>query len=143
MEEWVVAGLIGVAAGYGVRVWQEKTPRAVKKPAEAVVRTIGSAVGTGASVGGRAAGAGASLGARVARGGMATVVSGVGAASTAAARRTGGDGRASTLTRVPVSDQDGEATPSRTRAPRARPRGAGVTSRQSQRTSSRSRTRRA
>src|SRR6266540_6950606 len=43
MEEWVVAGLLGVVAGYGVRVWQEKTPAVVKRPAEAVVRTIGSA----------------------------------------------------------------------------------------------------
>src|SRR6266540_1433651 len=64
MEEWVVAGLLGAVAGYGVRVWQEKTPAVVKRPAEAVVRTIGSAVGAGASMGGRAAGAGATSGRR-------------------------------------------------------------------------------
>src|SRR6266511_3455174 len=87
MEEWVVAGLLGAVAGYGVRVWQEKTPAVVKRPAEAVVRTIGSAVGAGASMGGRAAGAGASLGARAVRGGITTVVSGAGMASRTATRR--------------------------------------------------------
>jgi hypothetical protein len=57
MGEWAVAGLIGAVAGYGVRLWQEKLPNVVKQPAEAAVRTVGSALGAGASMGGRAAGA--------------------------------------------------------------------------------------
>jgi hypothetical protein len=142
MEEWVVAGLLGAVAGYGVRVWQEKTPAVVKRPAEAVVRTIGSAVGAGASMGGRAAGAGASLGARAVRGGITTAVSGAGVASRTATRRSARGGRASTMTRVPVSDGGREAKPSRTRPARARSRTAGATSKQTPRTSPRSRSRR-
>lgn len=136
----MVAGLLGAVAGYGVRVWQEKTPAVVKRPAEAVVRTIGSAVGAGASMGGRAAGAGASLGARAVRGGITTVVSGAGMASRTATRRPAG-GRG-TMTRVPVSDGGREAKPSRTRPARARSRTAGATSKQTPRTSPRSRSRR-
>jgi hypothetical protein len=141
MEEWVVAGLLGVVAGYGVRVWQEKTPAVVKRPAEAVVRTIGSAAGAGASMGGRAAGAGASLGARAVRGGVATMVSGAGVASRTATRRSGG-GRSKTMTRVPVSGGRRGATPSRARPARPRSRASGAASKQTPRTSSRSRSRR-
>jgi hypothetical protein len=142
MEEWVIAGLLGAVGGYGVRVWQEKAPAVVKKPAEAVVRTIGSAVGAGASKGGRAAGAGASLGARAVRGGLTTVVSGAGMATRIATRRSAGGGHPSTMTRVPVSDGGRRATPSRARPARARPRAGGATSNQTPRTGSRSRSRR-
>jgi hypothetical protein len=142
MEEWVVAGLLGAVAGYGVRAWQEKVPAVVKKPAEAAVRTVGSAVGAGASMGGRAAGAGASLGARAVRGGVTTVVAGAGVASRAATRRSGGGGRGKTMTRVPVSAGRKGSTPSRARSAQPRSRAGGATSKQTPRTTSRSRSRR-
>jgi hypothetical protein len=140
MEEWVVAGLVGAVGGYGVRVWQEKAPKVVKQPAEAVVRSVGSALGTGASLGGRAAGAGASLGAGAVRGGVATVVSGVGAVSRVAMRRSAGGAGAKTLTRVPVSDGK-ESRATRTRRPRAGSSQARPAPRQAARTSSRRRSR--
>jgi len=138
----VVAGLLGAVAGYGVRAWQEKVPAVVKKPAEAAARTVGSAVGAGASMGGRAAGAGASLGARAVRGGVTTVVAGAGVASRAATRRSGGGGRGKTMTRVPVSAGRKGSTPSRARSAQPRSRAGGATSKQTPRTTSRSRSRR-
>ncbi len=140
MEEWVVAGLVGVVAGYGVRVWQEKAPKVVKQPAEAVVRTVGSALGTGANLGGRAAGAGASLGARAMRGGVATLVSGADAASRVTMRRSAGGAGAKTLTRVPVSDRN-EAKTTRTRRPRTASSRARPAQKQAARTSPRRRSR--
>ncbi len=103
MEEWAIAGLVGLAAGYGARFWQERVAQVVERPARVAVRTVGSALGTGAAVGGRAAGAGVSLGVGVVRGGVATVAFGAGVASRAAARRAGrGDG-GERLTRIQVS----------------------------------------
>ena len=109
--EWAIGGLVGMVAGYGIRLWQEKAPKAVKQPAEAALRTVGSALGAGARLGGRAASAGASLGADAVQGGVATMAAGAGAVSRAATRRPPGRARGGTLTKVPVSD--GKAEPAR------------------------------
>jgi len=118
MEEWVVAGLIGAVAGYGVRLWQEKVPNVVKRPAGAAVRTVGSALGAGASMGGRAAGA----------------------TLTAAARRTGTRGGRKPVTRIPVSGE-GQARPSGARSRRAGSTAAGSTRGATRRTGRQPRTR--
>jgi hypothetical protein len=112
MEEWAVAGLIGAVAGYGVRFWQEKMPNLVKGPTETAVRTAGSAVSAGASMGGRAAGA--ALGAGASMGGRAA-----GAALRVATQRTSGKGGERSLRRVPVTD---EGRPAAARPRRSRPR---------------------
>jgi hypothetical protein len=112
MEEWAVAGLIGAVAGYSVRFWQAKMPNLVKRPAEAAVRTAGSAVSAGASMGGRAAGV--ALGAGASMGGRAA-----GAALRVAAQGTSGKGGGKPLRRVPVTDG---GQPAATRPRRSRPR---------------------
>jgi hypothetical protein len=112
MEEWAVAGLIGAVAGYSVRFWQEKMPNLVKGPAEAAVRTAGSAVSAGASTGGRAAGA--ALGAAASMGGRAA-----GATLRVATQRTSGKGGGKPLRRVPVTDG---GQPAAARPRRSRPR---------------------
>lgn len=135
--EGLAIALIGFAAGYGTRVWQDKLARVVKGPGQAAVRTVGSALGTGTSMGGRAASAGASLGARAVRGGVVTMASGAVAASRVATRQAAGKPGGKPLTRVPVSD-GGQATPSATRPKRARSTRAGTTRRSSGTTTSRS-----
>jgi hypothetical protein len=134
MEELAIAGLIGFAAGYGARLFQETFAKVVKGPGQAAVRTVGSALETGAGIGGRTASAGASLGTRAVRSGVATMASGASAASRVAMRRVAGTPARTPMTRVPVSDR-AHATPSGTRTRRTGSTGAGSTRRSGGRTS--------